>query len=94
MFFFEKRPSFFCSCQDFVTFCDVHNVMYINEVCCDEFFDMEPMFSSHGTCYSTNTSITELFPFQFSSVEIWVSPNNSLLTYPGETNLDGPSTLK
>ena len=74
------------SCQDFVTFCEVHNKFFIplngtGDACCSRFFDHEnPIFTSKGVCYSTSTTIKEHFPFQFSGVEIWTKDKNDTLS--------------
>lgn len=62
-------------CDDFVVFCSMHGENYHGvrkQTCCQRFFYLEPMFTSSGVCYTTNTRIEETVPFQFSSWEIWM----------------------
>ena len=35
-------------------------------------FDKNPIFTTKGTCYTTNATIYEHSPFIYSSVKIWI----------------------
>ena len=54
------------------------------DICCKTLFDSDMFFTSYGVCYNTKKEIVEMFPFQFSAVEIWVSPQNNEFEYPGK----------
>ena len=35
-------------------------------------FDKNPIFTTKGTCYTTNATIYEHSPFIYSSIKIWI----------------------
>ena len=57
-----------CSCDDFVTFCDVRGNRSMG--CCDTVFDPEPVFAFTGTCFKMKMPMYEKMPFVFSSVKV------------------------
>lgn len=63
-------------CSDFVRFCEVHRRIYngqnSSKSCCEEIFNQIPFFTTMGTCYSTNTTIWESYPFTFSNIKVWL----------------------
>ncbi len=72
--------SSFSSCEDFILFCSYHNKFFVSPFitganhtsCCQDLFGgQRPTFSSAGTCYTTNTLVTEDLPSTYSSLEIY-----------------------
>ena len=62
-------------CNEFVLTCEVHRHTLNNpdQNCCDILFDTEPIFTGKGTCYRTNKTIYEYYPYSFSSIKIWTN---------------------
>ena len=62
-------------CNEFVLICEVHRHTLNNpdQHCCDILFDTEPIFTGKGTCYRTNKTIYEYYPYSFSSIKIWTN---------------------
>ena len=62
-------------CNEFVLTCEVHRHTLNNpdQHCCDILFDTEPIFTGKGTCYRTNKTIYEYYPYSFSSIKIWTN---------------------
>ena len=62
-------------CNEFVLSCEVHRHT-LNDPdhhCCDVLFDTEPIFTNKGTCYRTNKTIYEYYPYSFSAIKIWTN---------------------
>ena len=55
--------------------CEVHRHTLNNpdQHCCDILFDSEPIFTNKGTCYRTNKTVYEYYPYSFSAIKIWTS---------------------
>lgn len=79
-------------CNDFIRFCEVHRrfLMPGNEMgrksCCEQIFNQVPIFTTLGTCYTTNAAIWESYPFTFSNIKVWLDVRTS--------NSPGCSTTK
>ena len=70
-----------------MTFCDVKGDRLYGESCCQQMFDEKMFLTSFGVCYSTKREIFESFPFQFSSIKIWLTPRHISYRYPGDLNV-------
>ena len=64
-------------CEQFVKFCEIHRRILMGKPygsisCCKEIFNQKPFFTTLGTCYTTNVSIWESYPFTFSNIKVWL----------------------
>ena len=72
-----------------VTFCEEHRRYFLssryltptlnNPTCCQTFFDWaNPIFTTVGTCYQTNATVTEAYASIFSSFKLWVDARDDI----------------
>ena len=79
-------------CNDFIYFCEIQHKIYQPQGplqksnCCQEFFNMEPIFMPTGVCYTTNKEVLEKYPYEFSAIEIWANLEFPDVKYLGQEN--------
>ena len=74
------------SCDELIMMCEVHRALYLStktglnnnsDSCCSNFFNVSPLFTNAGVCYTSKAEVYETLPSTVSNIQIFMDLSNS-----------------